>query len=205
MGRSNIAVSDEIAHELSRIAQREHKTSYALANESLEEVLKIFDKGGNADEIYGAWIMNRIGKDVRAFQFIGQNLMERLVKDFGRTNPEQFSQLWYDSGHNFAVYLQMCFPTIRDVVGLMDQLKKSYSIGKVELSETSESDGEAHYSLKIIAPFSSELVKYLGDFARGFLSAYGLEEVESIYSEGAAITRFIWREKLTAVEPPVMR
>ena len=124
MGRSNIAVSDEIAFELSKIAEREHKTSYALANESLGTVLKICDKGGNVDEIYGAWIMNRIGKDIRAFQFIGQNLMERLVKDFGRTEPEKFSRLWYDSGHNFAVYLHMCFPTIEDVMGLMDQLQE---------------------------------------------------------------------------------
>src|ERR1039457_918727 len=104
MGRSNSAVSDEIANRLSKISERENKTSYAVANECLGATLEICEKGGHPDEIFGSWMMNHIGKDIGAFQWIGRNLMERVVRNFAQLNPEKFAQVWREAGFNFGVY-----------------------------------------------------------------------------------------------------
>ena len=112
------------------MAARDDKTSYAFANECLGAALKICEKGGQPEEIYGAWEMNRIGKDVGAFQWVGRNLMEQLVRQFGMLQPEKFSQMWREAGYNFGVYLQICFPAIEDVVSLAAQLKQSFNIGR---------------------------------------------------------------------------
>ena len=123
MTRSNIAVDDQIATELSRVASEKGKTAYALANDCLSAALRIQEEGGKADEIYGAWKMNRIGKDVGALQWVGRNLMERFIREYAPLDPEKFSQMWQDAGYNFGVYFQICFPTIDDVVSLVSQFE----------------------------------------------------------------------------------
>jgi hypothetical protein len=206
MGRSSIAVSDEIAAELNRLAVRDKRTSYALANECLGVALKICDQGGEPGEIYGAWIMNRIGKDIGAFQWIGRNLMERFVSEFGHLEPEKFSRSWREAGYNFGVYLQICFPSIEDVLGLVAQLKQSFNIGRVELLERTSTPRENHvFSLSIVTSFSAELLTYLAEYWRGLLSAYGLEVSESNIAMGAVRLLFASHGKLMKAEPQLVK
>ena len=47
LGRSNIAVSDEVAAELSREAEKEDKTVFALTNECLSAAIQICAEGGS--------------------------------------------------------------------------------------------------------------------------------------------------------------
>ncbi len=203
MGRSNIAVSEEIAEELSRLAARDDKTSYAFANECLGAALKICEKGGQPEEIYGAWEMNRIGKDVGAFQWVGRNLMEQLVRQFGMLQPEKFSQMWREAGYNFGVYLQICFPAIEDVVSLAAQLKQSFNIGRIEMVErapTSRQEDQV-FAVNVVASFSVELLTCLVEYWRGLLSAYGLEVLENNIAMGAVRLLFVSHGKLLKAKP----
>ncbi len=43
-------MDDEIASQLSKIAKKEDKTSFAVANECLGEALKICEQGGHPEE-----------------------------------------------------------------------------------------------------------------------------------------------------------
>jgi hypothetical protein len=204
--RSNIAVSDEIATRLSKMAAKENRTAYSLANDLLDQALKISEKDGRPEEIYGAWIMNRIGKDVGAFQWIGRNLMEQFVKEYGHVDPEKFSRMWNEAGFNFGVYLQICFPTIEDAVSLVHQLKQSFTIGRVDLVENVSEivDGDDSFSLSIVASLSAELLTYLSDYWRGLLRAYGLEVVESKIVVGAVKLRFVSQGKLSKAVPTLI-
>ena len=197
-GRSNIAVNDDIASRLTRAAERADKTAYAFANECLDAALKISESGGDNDEIYSAWVMNRIGKDVGALQFVGRNLLERLVKDFGLFDPEKFSQIWYQAGYNFGVYLQICFPKIEEVVSLVSQLRKSFNIGRVTFEEDQrqESGGGLTFTLTVVSSSSLELLSHLAEYWRGLLSAYGLEVADTKIAEGAVRIRFVSEGKL---------
>ena len=206
MGRTNIAVDDEIASRLSKIAEREGKTSFALANECLGASLQICENNGRAEEIFGAWKMNRIGKEVGAFQWIGRNLMEQLVREFGMSDPEKFSKIWKDAGHNFGVYLQICFPDIEDVLSLVKQLKQSFNIGRVELVErTPDSNQYDHvFALNIVSSLSAELLTFLAEFWRGLFSAYGLEIFDSNIAVGVVRIYFVSREKLQKANPQLI-
>ncbi|HYB04712.1 MAG TPA: hypothetical protein VED17_09630 [Nitrososphaerales archaeon] len=52
MGRTNIAISDEIAPGISLEADRENKTLYGFANECFESVTKIFNERGRIEEVF---------------------------------------------------------------------------------------------------------------------------------------------------------
>jgi len=198
LGRSSIAVSDEIASELSNYASIKNQTSYALANESLGAALKIYERGGTADEIYEAWVMNHIGKDIHAFQWIGRDLMERLIHKLGQLDPEDCSHIWSDAGYNFGVYLQICYPSIEDVLSLTAMLKQSFNIGRVSLIERDQEEDQI-YTLSVVTSFSEESLKCLADYWKGLLSAYGLQVKESRIATGSVKLSFICRGKLQKV------
>ena len=208
LGRSNIAVDDVIASQLSMIARREDKTSFALANECLGEALKICEQGGHPDEIYSAWIMHHIGQEVMAFEWIGKNSMEQLVRDFAHLDLAKFSKLWYSTGFNFGVYLQLCFPTIEDVVALLTLLRQQFSIGRhrfaYERSDSAEG-GSDSFSLSIVSSYSAEVLTFLAEYWRGLLSSYGLTIVESQIAEGVVKLRFASHGKLMKANPQLIK
>ena len=209
MGRTNIAVSDQIASTLSKVAERQNKTSFGLANECLDTSLKILENGGSPDEIYAAWIMNRIGKDVGAFQFVGRNLMERLVAQLARSDDRAaVSKIWYEAGKNTGVYIKMCFPTLDDVGDLMHRAKQSFTIGRVEwekLPQKTEEQGGDEFLVSAIAPLSSELLGYIAEFWRGLLEVYGIHVLEIRVSSGAASIHFTYDGRLLEVDRLVIQ
>ena len=207
MGRSNIAVSDEIADRLSKISAKENKTSYAVANECLDAALEICEKGGRLDEIFGAWMMNHIGKDIGAFQWVGRNLMEQVVRDFEHLDPQKFARVWHEAGFNFGVYMQICFPKIDDVVSLVKQLQQSFNIGRVDFLEDPRTPPEEKadsFHLSIVTSTSAELLKYMAEYLCGLLEAYGLEPVDRKIVSGALRLQFLARDKLSKVGPSVI-
>jgi hypothetical protein len=203
MLRSNIAVGGEVASKLSEMSKRDGKTAYALANDCLGAALRVIEEGGAPEEIYGAWKMNHIGKDIGALQWVGRGLLERFVEEFGRTEPEKFSQMWRDAGFNFGVYLQMCFPTIEDVVTLVAQLERSFNIGRVKFIEKPPAGqhGESTFSLEIVSANSAQFLKFLGEYWHGALKAYGLEVVDSNIALGVLRVRFVCSGILTKADP----
>ena len=205
LGRSNIAVSDEIAAELSQRAEKDGKTVFALTNECLGASLRICASGGSPEEIYGAWKMNRIGKDIGALQWVGRNLMERLVREFAPLDPEKFAKMWQDAGYNFGVYMQVCFPTIDDVASLIGQLKQSFNIGRIDFieAEKNSQNGSSEYSLNVVSSYSAELLTYVSAYCRGILSSYGLDLVESNIASGVVRLRFHSHGKLLKMNTEV--
>jgi hypothetical protein len=212
LGRSTIAVSDETASLLSRIANNEDKTAYALANECLNAALRVCENGGAPSEIYGAWVMNRIGKDIGALQWVGRNLLEQFVNTLDPVDKEKCFRTWFGAGENFGIYLQICFPEINDVVSLCSQLKKSFTIGRVEFSQKLLDEGEidgqymgSTYGLTIVCAYSGKFLALLSEYWRGILWSYGLKEVESSIGEGAINLRFLSQGKLAKANPQLVR
>ncbi len=197
-----------MASQLSKIAEKGGKTSYALANECLGAALEVCEKGGHPDEIFSAWILNRIGKDIGAFQLIGRNLMERIVQDFGHLDQEKFSQIWYEAGFNFGQYLQIHSPTFEDVVSFVTQVRQSSNIGRVEFVKeltTFREEKMASFSLNLVTPYSGELLTFLSEYWRGLGSSYGVDLVESKIAAGTLRLRFVNHSKLSKAEPNVMK
>lgn len=205
VARSNIAVSDDIARRLSKIAEQEGKTSYSFANECLNEALNICEGGGSPGEIYSSWIMNRIGKDVGALQWIGRNVMEKLAGECTRLDDKKFQQIWFDAGFSFGVYLQICYPTVEDIVELIAKLKHSFTVGRVELVEVGDPDERKTITLTVVSSFSMELLKLLSEYWRGILSAYGLTVIESRIGAGSVKISFISQGKLQKADPTVLK
>jgi hypothetical protein len=206
LGRTNIAVSDEIAAELSQQAEKDGKTAFALANECLGASLRICASGGTPEEIYGAWKMNRIGKDIGALQWVGRSLMERFVREFAPLDPDKFAKMWQDAGFNFGVYMQICFPTIEDVASLVVQLRQSFNVGRVDFVEGPKEprDGSREYTLNVVTSYSAEFLTYISAYWRGILSAYGLDLGESNIAYGVVRLRFHSSGKLLKMNSEVI-
>lgn len=84
MARTNISVDQKVFDEFSTQADRQHKTLFAFANESLSAVAKVAAEGGNPAELYALWRSTTLLKqiDVVALpsDFVDQ-LITRLFAD----------------------------------------------------------------------------------------------------------------------------
>jgi hypothetical protein len=111
--------------------------------------------------------------------------------------------MWRDAGFNFGVYMQMCFPTLENLITLVAQLERSFNVCRVRFVEKPSlgKEGENNFSLEIVTSYSAEFLKYLGEYWRGALSSYGLETVGSSIAIGILKIRFICNGKLSKADP----
>jgi hypothetical protein len=150
--------------------------------------------------------MNRIGKDIGALQWVGRNLMEGFVREFSPLDPEKFAKMWQDAGYNFGVYMQICFPTIESVAGLVSQLRQSFNVGRVDFAETKQNpiDGSVEYNLNVVSSYSAEYLTYVSYYWRGILASYGLDLAERTIAAGVVRLRFHSLGKLLKANPEVI-
>ena len=55
MARTNISVDQNVFEAFSAEAERQNKTLFAFANESLSVITKVASEGGNPSDLYGIW------------------------------------------------------------------------------------------------------------------------------------------------------
>lgn len=197
---------------LLRKQKKSHHTVFAVTNEFLEVALNICDEGRKIEQIYGAWKLNDIGKRINTLQFVGRDLLESIVHDLAKDNPQRHLLVWKHAGYNFGVMLQMCFPKMQDVITLFDKLKESMTVGEPRFVEEThdnpnyELEGKQVYVMTLRSPFSPEFLGYLSEYWRGVLSAYGLEVVDSKITDlGIARLTFVSHGKIINAHPQLIK
>ena len=106
MGRTNIAVDDDVAEELSLEASKENKTQYALANEILSSVLEVTKSGGDPKQVFPSWKFVSMMKDVGCLVLPG-DLVEKLVLKMYGIDKDWLLTAWYEEGARLGAFLKM--------------------------------------------------------------------------------------------------
>ena len=125
MGRTNIAVDEQIADALADEATTENKSLYALANEALSAVLRVCEYGGTPSELYPTWRWGRILKDTEAIPLPG-GLMEKIMKKAYAADKAGLLAEWREEGkrigdylHMYAENFQLLIPRVEELQGLL--------------------------------------------------------------------------------------
>ncbi len=188
MGRTNIAVDDSVADELSLEAGRENKTQYALANEALLAVLDVAKGGGNPKQIYPAWKFVSMMKDVGCL-VLPEDLVEKLISRMYSTDKDWLLKSWHEEGLRLGEFLKMSAVNPEDLGKVIQEFQVLLPAQKIEFkkmeSDDQDSPGRSIYEIRALGAGSSiESTICADQFIRGLLSAYPLRITESKISRG---------------------
>jgi len=84
MARTNISVDQVVFDEFSSEADRQNKTLFAFANESLSTMAKIAAEGGNPSDLYKMWRAVTLLKQIDVITFPSDFVDELISKDYAR-------------------------------------------------------------------------------------------------------------------------
>jgi hypothetical protein len=195
MPRTNIAVDEKIAYEISDEAAKANKTLYAFVNESLDAALKVYKDGGSPSDIYPSWRFAQIMKDVDAIPVPGDLLEKMIKRSFEKEEEKQWLlNTWFEEGKKIGAYLQLSAPKISDLSEEVRALQEMLPVKRIELKSLDDdgeqiqesSDGKPKLFLvrAIGAGLSIESTYCAEHFLRGVISAYSLNVISRKVSEG---------------------
>lgn len=177
MGRTNIAVEDDIAGALADEASKENKTVYALANEAMKAVLRVCDEGGKPDDVYVSWFFVRILRDLDSVPIPG-DLLEKMVKALYAADSDSLLKYWFEEGVRTGAYLHLSSPKIEGLSSEVRALSQANLLPVKRVEIRGEEDNKV--VIRVIgAGLSMESTKCAEAFIKGIVSAYSLKVVGS--------------------------
>ncbi len=200
MGRTNIAVTEEVAATLAEQAKKENKSLYALANECLQASLKITKYGGRTSEIHPAWLFAHFLKDLGT-PFVPGELIDKMVQKLQVTEPEWLLKAWHDAGSKMGLYFQLHYPLTEDLYLAIQDLQDVIPLRRFELKQTQEG-GQTRFIVTLVSGYSQEFIACLEQLIRGLIEAYPLMTVNSRIAEGIVELTAIQTSRVVRTEAP---
>jgi hypothetical protein len=198
MGRTTISVDQAIADSLGGEADKQNKTLFGLANESLADVLKICEQGGSTKEIFSSWEFGRILKDTDSLPVPGA-LIEKIVKRMYSADSKWLLDAMFEAGVNIGSYLRLRFPNFEDLIPRLFDLQSFLPSKRVEFEAISTTTERMTISVRVLgAGPSLEATKCAEQFLAGLLSLYPYRITETRVTDGiidAKITKEMTGDK----------
>lgn len=183
MPRTNIAVEDRIARELADQAEAMHKTLYALANECLDSVLSVCREGGSPQEVYPAWRLSKMLKEMDAVPIPGP-LLERMIKRLYELDRKTLLEAWFEQGQRIGAYLQLFFQDFDQLVSAAKNFEGLLPIKRLDVRRV-DREGRPSYVLRVVgAGLSAEATLCAQHIIGGLVEAYSWGIKSSKVTEG---------------------
>ena len=145
MARTNISIDQKVFDEFSAQAERQNKTLFAFANESLATMTKVASEGGTPTELYGVWRSTNILKQIDVItlpsDFVDE-VIARLWADGGEETLKMFSEL----GKKLVGVLKIAAPDIKELSKLEQDLGGLLPIKQLSINET----GAGGYEINVV-------------------------------------------------------
>jgi hypothetical protein len=189
LGRTNIAVDDGVAEQLSFEAGKENKTQYALANESLLAVLEVAKGGGNPRQIYPSWKFVSMMKDVGCL-VLPEALVEKLIGRMYTIDKDWLLKAWYEEGVRLGSFLKMSAVNPEDLSRVIGEFQVLLPAQKIEFKKISGNEGYrkfdgSTFEIRAMGVGNSvESTSCADQFIKGIFYAYSLEIIEEKVSRG---------------------
>jgi hypothetical protein len=181
--RTNIAIDDKTAKQLSDAAMRTNKTLYSFSNECLDTALKIFRDGGSLDEIYPFWFQTKMSKEVDGMPLLNRGLLDSMVRTFYSKDSEAILKIFFDCGVLFGSYIRMKFKDLDEVWSLINLFRSSLPARLFEMDRKEDQSGKS-YDMKYVSGISIEMTVCMGKYFDGLFSCYSSNRQSRISSGG---------------------
>src|SRR5438128_2070916 len=114
MARTNISVDSDAFDEFSAQAERQNKTLFAFANESLLTVAKISSEGGNPSDLYRMWRAVTLLRQIDVITLPSDFIDEPIAKQYATDKPGLF-KMFRELGSRLVGVLKIAAPTLEEL------------------------------------------------------------------------------------------
>jgi hypothetical protein len=118
MARTNISADQVVFNEFSSEAQRQNKTLFAFANESLSTMAKIAAEGGNPVDLYKMWRAVTLLKQIDVITFPSDFVDELISKDYAR-DKEGTLKMFRNMGNQIVGVLKIAAEDLDELSALV--------------------------------------------------------------------------------------
>jgi hypothetical protein len=177
--RMNIAVSKEIVDALATTAERLGMTQYALANQLLGVGLELVGQGYNASQIRDIALFYRVMTELETVPVPGR-LLDRMIVEMYRTNPEAVGKAWCEAGRMLASYIKAFFGGLEGAAALVPYIVKAVPAKRFEVKV----EGNAFDLNAVGVGYSMESVEATASAVRCMLAELGYEVKEVATAPG---------------------
>ena len=114
MARTNISVDSDAFDEFSAQAERQNKTLFAFANESLLTMAKISAEGGNPTDLYRMWRSVTLLKQIDVITLPSDFIDELIAKEYA-ADKSSLLKMFRDLGSRLVGVLKIAAPTLEEL------------------------------------------------------------------------------------------
>ena len=194
MTKQDVYVESNTAQSLAAQASSRGKTLYSFTNEILDVALRVFDQGGNENEIFPAWKTSRLSKDIQGAPFLPGSLIWKMVERLYRSDPEWLLEEWAEAGRRLGERLRALHPTLEDLQAGLSGLQSLIAERRIEVHrKPGGKEGQAGIELRVVTDLTPELAACGERFLEGLLSAYTFQVTENRVKDGTIEIAAVYR------------
>ncbi len=186
VGRTTIAVSDEIAARLLRESKKRKITEYALANKLLENELNLMDKNMESQDIEASIMLAQFVKDMGSLPLPAEVIGE-ITEQVYRVDKEWLGNIWFNLGKKLGTYMHAYVSDIREIENHSKQIIRFVPIKLVKV----ESKTENSLTITIIGSWTSSSLSYcIGQTLNGIMETYSYKMKNLRFGNGFLVALF---------------
>lgn len=203
MTKQNVLVESDTAQALAGHASLQGKTLYALMDEILQAVARVYQVGGSAEEIYSSWNATRMSKQIGGAPLLPRNLVLRMAERIYRTDRKWLSQECFEAGRFVGEQLRLFYPAVEDLEGEVATIPPFFAEQRLEVKRVRDSD-ERLGKVRVQAAVDpgAQLTECAEQLIAGLLSAYSFRITESQASEGTLVVLAVYDPTAAESNPP---
>jgi len=114
MARSNVWVDNKVFDGFSAEAERQNKTLFAFANESLSVATKVASEGGTPDELYDLWRATTLLKQIDVV-ILPSDFMDEIILKLYSADKDATLKMYGDLGSRLVGVLKIAAADITDL------------------------------------------------------------------------------------------
>jgi len=173
-GRTNISVDQTVFQEFAAEADRQDKTLFAFATESLREVAKISEHGGQSSDLYGMWRTVNLLKEMEVVTLPSDFVDEIIAKQYS-LDKDGLLRSFADLGSRMASILRMVATDVDELGPLAKNFTTLLPIKEFKMRN--RKDGSVEIGI-VGAGRRIESTECTLEFLTSILNGYGYDVAE---------------------------
>jgi hypothetical protein len=114
MARTNISVDQTVFNEFSGEAERQNKTLFAFANETLSIMAKLSAEGGNPSDVYNVWRSTALLKEIDVIT-LPSDFVDELITKLYASDKAATLKMFGDLGSRLVTVLKIAAGDINEL------------------------------------------------------------------------------------------
>lgn len=169
MARTNISVDQTVFDEFSSEAERQNKTLFAFANESLLAVSKISAEGGNPSNLYHMWRTVTLLREMDVVT-LPSDFIDGMIAQLSATDKPALLKSFHDLGSRLSGVLKIAADDLND----LEEVAKDFAalLPIKEFKTKNNQDGSVEIDI-VGAGRKIESTECVFEFVDAVLNGYG--------------------------------